>query len=78
MATAESVVKREFKSVGSLRVRVVTGSARPNAPAVLDIREYLVGDGFEGFTRRGIRIKNADEARTLIEALQACIDEDMI
>ena len=49
-------VLREFTPLGKYRVRLLRDPRRPAADPVLDIREYVNADTFEGFTRRGIRI----------------------
>lgn len=56
---AKEMVLREFPPIGKYRVRVVMDE-RTQAKS-LDIREYVSGESFEGFTRRGIRLfKNAE------------------
>jgi len=53
-------VLREFPALGSLRVRFLQDS---RGRRVLDVREYVEADAFEGFTRRGIRLDDADRAQ---------------
>lgn len=73
-ARAEEVV-REFTPLGKYRVRLVRNPKKPNDAPVLDIREYVSAETFEGFTRRGIRI--GDRAQmdllrdTLLQILEA-------
>ncbi len=68
-------VVREFTPLGKYRVRLVRNPRKPNDFPVLDIREYVSAETFEGFTRRGIRI--GDRAQmdllrdTLLQVLEA-------
>lgn len=48
----ETVLK-EFPPVGRYRVRLIQTK---NGSRLLDVREFLTSEGFEGFTRRGIRL----------------------
>ena len=72
---AKEEVIREFAPLGKYRVRLVRNPRRPNEAPVLDIREYVSAETFEGFTRRGIRL--GDRAQldllrdTLMEVLEA-------
>jgi len=72
---AKEEVVREFAPLGKYRVRLVRNPRRPNEAPILDIREYVSAETFEGFTRRGIRI--GDRAQldllrdTLLEVLEA-------
>jgi len=63
-------VLREFPAVGKYRIRVV----KRTKGLVLDVREYVTADAFEGFTRRGISV-NVSEAvalgRVMDEAIEA-------
>lgn len=62
---APEKILREYPPVGRYRVRVVEGR-RGHA---LDIREYVTGETFEGFTRRGIRLSDKAQAKLLRDAL---------
>jgi len=70
----EPVVVREFPPVGKYRVRVVRSSASPKATIILDIREYLKAESFEGFTRRGIRVASKEEAESLLQSLKELME----
>jgi hypothetical protein len=62
-------VIRELPPVSKYRVRVLLN---PKTQArVLDIREFVSSESFEGFTRRGIRIANRAE----VDALRDCLEE---
>lgn len=65
------VVLREFPPLGKYRIRLVRNPKRPQDPPVLDIREYVSGESFEGFTRRGIRISD----RAHIDLLRDVLNE---
>lgn len=56
--TRADVVIREFPPLGKLRVRLLESTRG----RVLDIREYVSADGFEGFTRKGVRLDARDLA----------------
>jgi hypothetical protein len=60
-------VLHEFDKAGKYRLRILDGKGSP----VLDVREYIKCEKFEGFTRRGIRIHDEAEADALIAALQS-------
>jgi len=68
-------VVREFTPLGKYRVRLVRNPRKPNDAPILDIREYVSAETFEGFTRRGIRIAeraHLDLLRdTLLQVLEA-------
>ena len=55
----------EFAPVGRYRVRLLRD--KDDGELYLDVREYLAGGKFEGFTRRGVRLVDVKE----IEALQS-------
>lgn len=63
-------VIQEFPMVGKYRVRLL----RIGAGVALDIREYVQGGSFEGFTRRGARLTSAAEVELLRNALGHAID----
>lgn len=54
-APSETVVK-EFTPIGKYRVRLVSPITSGPRPVYLDIREYINGENFQGFTRKGIRL----------------------
>jgi hypothetical protein len=62
-------VLREFPPLGKYRVRLLSGERAKQR--VLDIREYVSGETFEGFTRRGIRLGD----RAQIELLRDVFSE---
>lgn len=73
--TRTEEVVREFAPLGKYRVRLVRNPRKPNDAPILDIREYVSAETFEGFTRRGIRIgdrAHLDLLRdTLLQVLEA-------
>ena len=67
----EEVIK-ELPPVSKYRVRVLQN---PKTQAtVLDIREFVSSESFEGFTRRGIRITNRAEVDALRDHLGEVLD----
>ncbi len=63
-------VLREFPPVGGkYRVRLLSGSRAKER--TLDIREYVVdhNSGFEGYTRRGIRLSDRAQVEMLRDVL---------
>lgn len=66
----QQTVVRELADVGKYRVRVVKPSGKPGTPAVLDVREYVKGQNYEGFTRKGVRLGRAEA-----ELLRRQLDE---
>lgn len=67
MATTKDVVLQEFPAIGRYRIRLIKPEIKEGP--ILDIREYIVGDSFEGFTRRGIRL-SIDQAVGLAGTLE--------
>lgn len=63
-------VLREFAPIGKYRVRLV----RLRDRVFLDIREYVAGESFEGFTRRGIRFSTPAEADLLKDILKEVLE----
>lgn len=57
MSQVKDVVLQEFPAIGKYRVRIVKPDEK--SAAILDIREYVTGAGFEGFTRRGVKLSMA-------------------
>jgi len=55
-----TIVLREFGEIGRYRVRVIRTSERENAPVYLDIREYVRGSSYEGYTRKGVMLGRAE------------------
>lgn len=72
MKIETETVVREFAPFGRYRVRILQGSK--SGKRTLDIREYAKGDGFEGFTRRGIRISEVTDLGYLREVLSECLE----
>ncbi len=66
----KQIVVREFGEIGKYRVRIVRTSEKAGSPAWLDIREYVKGANFEGFTRKGVRLGTAE-----MKALRAVLEE---
>ena len=65
MAKPQDNVLREFNPIGKYRVRLLdTGKGN-----VLDIREYIQNEQFEGYTRRGIRLIVPQDIPTLTATL---------
>jgi hypothetical protein len=60
-------VLREFPPIGKYRIRLVSG-AKPKE-RTLDVREYVSGETFEGFTRRGIRLSDRAQVELLRDVL---------
>jgi hypothetical protein len=70
----EDEVLREFPPVGRYRVRLVANRKRNGEP-VLDIREYVKGAEFEGFTRRGIRLSSRADLDLLRDVLKEVLEQ---
>jgi hypothetical protein len=69
-------VIREFPPLGKYRVRVLENDKARQR--VLDIREYISGESFEGFTRRGIRITDRAQIDLLRDALREILESMLI
>lgn len=69
----EAVV-REFPPLGRYRVRLLLNTRKPSEPPTLDIREYVSGESFEGFTRRGIRISARADMDLLRDVLKDVLE----
>ena len=69
-------VVKEFPMVGRYRVRVL--SANGGGGGLLDIREYVTSDDFNGFTRRGIRFATMKEVVELAEVLRQVRDDNLL
>jgi hypothetical protein len=61
-------VIREFGEIGKYRIRLLGDGGR----VVLDIREYVKGMSWEGFTRRGVRF-SIEELRVLQEVITSAV-----
>jgi hypothetical protein len=72
-STNEEVL-REFPAFGKYRIRLVHNPRKPSADPVLDIREYVNSETFEGFTRRGIRIQERAHMDLLRDVLQQVLE----
>jgi hypothetical protein len=64
-------VLAEFPSIRKYRVRLIEGSRGK----VLDIREFVKTETFEGFTRRGVRLQYPTEAEALAKSVAAALAE---
>lgn len=73
-ATFTEEVVREFPPMGKYRIRLVKNPKRKDSKPALDIREYITGSEFEGFTRRGIRITLRAEAAMLQDVLKELME----
>lgn len=72
----KDAVIREFPPLGKYRVRVLENDKARQR--VLDIREYISGESFEGFTRRGIRITDRAQIDLLRDALREILESMLI
>ena len=62
-------VLHEYPAIGKYRIRVLKKETSRTKATMLDIREYVSAETFEGFTRRGIRLTGAEDVAKLHEAL---------
>ena len=69
-------VLREFPPIGKYRIRLLSG-ARPKE-RTLDIREYVSGETFEGFTRRGIRLSERAQVELLRDTLSELLRDSLM
>ncbi len=67
---------REFPPLGKYRIRLLRNPRRPGEGPVLDIREYVSSNTFEGFTRRGIRLADRAELDLLRDVLREVLERD--
>lgn len=67
-------VLHEFPPVGKYRIRLIHNPSKPEVEPVLDIREHVSSDSFEGLTRRGIRLNNRAEVDHLRDVLKMFLD----
>lgn len=71
----EEEVLREWPPLGKYRIRLLANSRNPAGDPVLDIREYVSADSFEGFTRRGIRIADRGHLDVLRDVLKELLEQ---
>lgn len=69
-------VLQEFPPVGKYRIRLIQDPKRGTKS--LDIREYATGESFEGFTRRGVRLSDVAQLRSLRETVTEIIEGDKL
>ena len=67
-------VLKEFPPFGKYRIRLVRNPRRPMESPVLDIREYISSETFEGFTRRGIRVSERAHLDLLRDVLREILE----
>jgi hypothetical protein len=69
-------VVMEFPRIGNYRVRLLRRENGESPRTVLDVREYIEGEGegaFTGFTRRGVRLTSVEQAGALEEILREVV-----
>jgi hypothetical protein len=76
-AHKDEVVK-EFPPVGKYRVRLLRGEPGSVSEKILDIREYVSSQDFEGFTRRGIRLGARAQVEQLRDVLLELLEDQLI
>jgi len=75
----KQTVVKEFPAVGGYRIRVVVEEKRNgNGKPALDIRQYVQGKNFEGFTRRGIRLGARSEVARLGDILKEIVQDQSL
>jgi hypothetical protein len=74
-ARREEVV-REYPPVGRYRVRLLHDPRKTGDEPVLDIREYVSSETFEGFTRRGIRVSERAQIDLLRDILKEVLERN--
>ncbi len=62
--------------MGKYRVRLVHNPKRPELEPVLDIREFVSSETFEGFTRRGIRLSDRAQVDLLRDVLKEILERN--
>lgn len=67
-------VLREFPPIGKYRIRLLANPKKPEVEPVLDIREYVTAETFEGFTRRGIQLANRAQVDLLRDILREVLE----
>ena len=73
---AKDIVLREFPPVGRHRILVLETAKR--AQRIVDLREFVSGSSFEGFTRRGIMIADRAQAELLRDILTEILDTSLL
>ena len=71
----EEEILREWPPVGRYRIRLIANSRNPAGDPILDVREYVSTDKFEGFTRRGIRISERGHLDVLRDVLKEVLEQ---
>jgi len=66
----------EFAPVGKYRVRLVKNPKKPALEPVLDIREYVSSNTFEGFTKKGIRLADRAQIDLLRDVLKEALERN--
>jgi len=69
-------VIRELGPVARYRIRVLEDDKARKR--VVDIREYLLSDSFEGYTKRGIRLTDRAQVDLLRDALREILEAMLI
>lgn len=69
-------VIRELTPVSRYRIRVLEDDK--SKKRVVDIREFLLGESFEGYTRRGIRLTDRAQVDLLRDALREILESMLI
>lgn len=69
-------VIREMPPVSRYRIRVLEDNK--SRKRVVDIREWILGDSFEGYTRRGIRLTDRAQVDLLRDALREILESMLI
>lgn len=67
---------REFPPIGKYRIRLLRDPRKPEKSPVLDIREHVSAEGFEGFTRRGIRLGDRAQVDLLRDILKMVLESE--
>lgn len=75
IGSAKEEVLREFPPLGKYRIRLML-NVKTKAK-VLDIREFISGETFEGFTRRGIRLTDRAQYDLLGNILKEILDSQI-
>lgn len=66
----------EFAPVGKYRVRLVQNPRKRDRHPILDIREYVSSQTFEGFTKRGIRLEDRAQMDLLRDVLKEALERN--
>lgn len=73
---AKEEVVQEYPPIGKYRVRLVQNPKKRSTPPILDIREYVSSERFEGFTRRGIRLTDRAQVDMLRDVLREVLERN--